>query len=136
MKKNENKNLDYSKYISYFCAFISDYFKNGGIKMKDGNVIEVAHVYSLDDYLFVYLPEKIKTATGNPQHYLSAMIFGNKIKDDATSAEIIEAFKKGIEAANEKYLIAKDGTSYLKEIKGGLGKDGNVIVIEYKNDDK
>jgi hypothetical protein len=64
------------------------------------------------------------------------MIYGNRIKDETTFAEIIDAFKKGIEAANEKYLIAKDGTSYLKEIKGGLGKDGNVIVIEYNNDDK
>lgn len=131
-----SEKLKYSDYRSYFCAFIADYFKHGGIKMKDGNVVEIAHVYSLDDYLFVYLPEKIKKATGNMQHYLDAMIYGNEIKNEATFSEIIEAFKKGIEAANEKYLIAKDGTSYLKEIKGGLGKDGKVIVIEYKNDDK
>jgi hypothetical protein len=131
-----SEKLKYSDYTSYFCAYIADYFKNGGIKMKDGNVVEVAHVYSLDDYLFVYLPEKIKKSTGDVQYYLDAMVYGNQIKNEATFAEIIEAFKKGIEAANEKYLIAKDGTSYLKEMKGGLGKDGNVIVIEYKNDDK
>jgi len=119
------------EYKKLFIENISKYFKNG-LLMKNGNVIEIANVFTVDDYMYVFLPEQIKKMY-NLDGYLKALIYAEEmLNEDEQFASIVEIFKKAVEAANERYLIAKDGVSYLKEMGKSLEGKGNVIVIEYK----
>jgi histone deacetylase complex regulatory component SIN3 len=119
------------EYKKLFIENISKYYKNG-LLMKNGNVVEIASVFTIDDYMYVFLPEQIKKHYG-VEGYLKALIYAEEMmNEDEQFASIVEIFKKGIAAANERYLIAKDGITYLKEMGKTLEGKGNVIVIEYR----
>lgn len=119
------------EYKKLFIENISKYYKNG-LLMKNGNVVEIANVFTIDDYMYVFLPEQIKKQHG-VEGYVNALVYADELlNEDEQFASIVEIFKKGIAAANERYLIAKDGIAYLKEIGKTLEGKGNVIVIEYK----
>ena len=124
--------LTIEEYKALFISFISKYFDYGGIVLKDGNVREVANVYSYEHYVFVYLPSKIKELKKSDVAFLDALEYAHRIGELDDMRVYIEAFKKGIVASNERYMLAKDGLNYLKELGNNIGSDGNVIVIEYK----
>mgnify|MGYP001127086736 CR=1 FL=1 len=131
IRKNERITID--EYRSYFLDGLEIYL-NSPLIIKNGNVVESAYVFSFRDYIYEWLPQYIKNMHG-AFGMLSALDYAHQIENDEVLGKYINDFKNAIESLTERYLIAKDGVNYLKEIGNLMNGEGNVIIIEYKKKD-
>jgi hypothetical protein len=103
---------------------------------------EVAYVFSLDDFLYRYLFQRLyEQREWRRLDDLEMTLHWNSIIESIKSSRASKLFIRMYEEATKRYAMAKDVDFIVEQIKNNRGGDGggNVIIIKAtnnKNEDK
>ncbi len=107
-----------------------------GMKQGVKQVDEVAYVYSLDDFLYRYLFNRLyEQREWRKLNYVDVMMRCGDICAAIKSSSAGELFSKMCEEATKRYAMAKDVDYIIEQMTSGnsQGVGGNIIIIKNEN---
>lgn len=107
-----------------------------GMKQGVKHVDEAAYVFSLDDFLYRYLYQRLyEQREWRKLDYVDMSLKWGDICEAIKNSSVGELFSKMCEEATKRYAMAKDVDYIIEQMKGveGNGVGGNIIIIKNEN---